>query len=164
MLLHPVLSADALARSWRAPVRLSYDRPVSAALRELAAEAPPPEDVVLAIVDRRRHQLDLWRVVSRPMMTADLRGMIEVVVRTLLPDRRHRATPAEHPYTIHGLRIDIVHDDGRWVEIGECGVAEPRVLRDAGLDTRRWSGLAMRIGLDRIRTAIDDGSATLVGT
>ena len=161
MSLHPVLSADALARSWRCQVRLAHDRPVSRALRELAAEAPPPEDVVLACTSTP-HQLDLWRVVARPMMTADLRGMIEVVVRTLLPGRRYRTTPAEHPYTIHGLRIDAVDDDGRWVEVAECGVAEPRVLRDAGLDTRRWSGLAMRIRIDRIRLALDEGSATLV--
>ena len=40
--------------------------------------------------------------------------------------------------------------NGEWVEVLECGVANPALLRDSGLDPRRWSGLAMGMGLDRL--------------
>jgi phenylalanyl-tRNA synthetase alpha chain len=53
-----------------------------------------------------------------------------------------------HPYTAGGLEIH-VEVDGEWVEVAECGVAHPRILRDAGLGGE-WSGLAMGLGLDRI--------------
>ena len=56
--------------------------------------------------------------------------------------------PAVHPYTIHGRQIDVLLDD-QWIEIGECGVAAPHVLRRAGLD-ESWTGLAMGPGLDRL--------------
>ena len=56
--------------------------------------------------------------------------------------------PAVHPYTIHGRQIDVLLDD-QWIEIGECGVAAPHVLRRAGLDDS-WTGLAMGPGLDRL--------------
>jgi phenylalanyl-tRNA synthetase alpha chain len=46
------------------------------------------------------------------------------------------------------LQID-VDNDGEWVEIGECGLASPAVLRRAGLPAS-CTGLALGIGLDRL--------------
>jgi phenylalanyl-tRNA synthetase alpha chain len=131
------------------------------ALRALAAG--PAEDVLLvcpALVYRRDsidrlhtgtpHQLDLWRVTSRsPAMThADLREMIAVLLGALLPGARHRLQRRTHPYTVDGQQAD-VHDGADWVEVGECGLAHPHVLRNAGLDGTH-SGLALGVGLDRL--------------
>jgi phenylalanyl-tRNA synthetase alpha chain len=140
-------------------------------LRRLAAEGHP-EDALLAcpgLVYRRDtidrihtgepHQVDLWRLRSgAPLTTADLRRMIEIVVAAVLPGLPLQCSPASHPYTTDGLQID-VKTGGHWVEIGECGLAHPAILEDAGLDIRRASGLAMGLGLDRIlmlRKGIDD--------
>lgn len=130
-------------------------------LRQLA-EAPP-EDVLLACpglvyrrdcIDRLHtgepHQMDLWRVRrGAPLGVADLRGMIETIVRALLPERELRVEPARHPYTTDGLQID-VRDGEQWVEIGECGLALPALLAESGLEPGRTTGLAMGLGLDRI--------------
>jgi phenylalanyl-tRNA synthetase alpha chain len=43
-----------------------------------------------------------------------------------------------------------VRDGDAWIEVGECGLALPAVLAEAGLDPERFSGLAMGIGLDRV--------------
>jgi phenylalanyl-tRNA synthetase alpha chain len=139
-------------------------------LRRLA-EAPP-EDVLLAcpgLVHRRDcidrlhtgepHQMDLWRVQrGAPLKVADLREMIETVVRALLPGRELRVEPARHPYTTDGLQIDVREGD-QWVEIGECGLALPALLAENGLEPGRTTGLAMGLGLDRIlmlRKGLDD--------
>ncbi len=95
------------------------------------------------------HQLDLWRIARRPLGERALLEMIELVVHTLLPGREYRLTETSHPYTLHGRQID-VHVDGAWVEIGECGLALPAVLREAGLSPERYDGLAMGVGLDRL--------------
>jgi phenylalanyl-tRNA synthetase alpha chain len=131
------------------------------ALRALAAD--PARDVLLvcpALVYRRDsidrlhsgtpHQLDLWRLTRRaPAMTpADLREMIAVLLGALLPGARHRLEPRTHPYTVDGQQVD-VRDGDDWVEVGECGLAHPRVLRNAGLDGTH-SGLALGLGLDRL--------------
>jgi len=131
------------------------------ALRELAAKADRPDDVLLVcpgICYRRdsvdwQHtgtpqQLDLWRITRRPCDGDDLLAMIGLVVGAVLPGARWRANPAEHPYTTGGREIEALWR-GHWVEIGECGVAAPHVLRKAGLDDD-WSGLAMGLGLDRL--------------
>ncbi len=47
------------------------------------------------------------------------------------------------------LQIDVL-EGGEWVEIGECGLAHPRLLAECGHDPGRVTGLAMGLGLDRL--------------
>lgn len=105
------------------------------------------------VVDRTHvgepHQVDLWRVRSSPATgEADLEEMIGLLVGAVLPGARWRTTPAVHPYTHHGRQVDVLHR-GAWLELAECGLIHGDVLRSTGLDPRRWSGLALGMGLDR---------------
>jgi phenylalanyl-tRNA synthetase alpha chain len=131
---------------------------VPPALRRLAAD--PGDDVLLVcpgIVYRRDaidwqhtgtpHQLDLWRVSRRPLGQAGLDEMITELLGALAPGRRSRQEPREHPYTSGGRQVDVAHGSG-WVEVWECGPADPGVLARAGLAGR--SGLALGMGLDRL--------------
>jgi phenylalanyl-tRNA synthetase alpha chain len=95
------------------------------------------------------HQLDVWPLtgVSEPAR-ADLLNLVSVVVDAALPGVRWRTVPAVHPYTTDGLQID-AHAGGRWVEIGECGLAARPVLAGAGLPAH-VAGLAVGLGLDRL--------------
>jgi phenylalanyl-tRNA synthetase alpha chain len=141
---------------------------VPAALEELASEEAnglAPDDVVLVcpgICYRRDsidwqhtgtpHQMDLWRVSRRESQQAlcddDLDEMIDTLCQALVPGRPYRLERREHPYTLAGRQID-VEWEGTWVEIGECGLAHPDLLRRCGLG-RQWSGLALGMGLDRL--------------
>jgi phenylalanyl-tRNA synthetase alpha chain len=174
-LLYP---PDAVARDARytryvcegAVLRTQTSALLPSLLAKLAAE--PLRDVLLVcpgIVYRRDsidrlhsgepHQLDLWRIRrGAPLRTADLEAMVALVVQSVLPGAEHRTLAAEHPYTLEGLQIDVRIGD-KWIEIGECGLANPRLLADSGHDARNVSGLAMGIGLDRIlmlRKAVPD--------
>jgi phenylalanyl-tRNA synthetase alpha chain len=133
-------------------------------LEELAhddASNEAPVDVVLAcagICYRRDsidwqhsgtpHQLDLWRLARQPLANSDLDEMIESLCGALLPGRAYRCEQRDHPYTLGGRQVD-VEWDGRWVEIAECGLAHPDLLRRCGLGPQ-WSGLALGTGLDRL--------------
>jgi phenylalanyl-tRNA synthetase alpha chain len=138
-------------------------------LRRLAAALP--DDLLLSCpglvwrrdrIDRLHvgepHQLDLWRIRrGEGLGSTELRQMIELVVGALLPGRALKTVNTVHPYTAGGLEIH-VEVDGAWVEVAECGVAHPRILRDAGIP-EDWSGLAMGLGLDRVlmlRKGLDD--------
>jgi phenylalanyl-tRNA synthetase alpha chain len=151
-----------------AVLRTQTSAMVPPALRELASAGPGDTLLVCPGLVYRRdcidrlhtgepHQLDLWRVrAGGPLGKDDLRAMIGATVSAALPDHRWRVTPAEHPYTMDGLQIDVLRG-ADWVEIGECGVAHPTVLAACGLTG--CSGLAMGLGLDRllmIRKGIDD--------
>lgn len=144
---------------------------VPPALRRLATESgtgpaagPAPDTVLLALpglchrrdsIDRLHsstpHQLDLWllRRGGRPLDHDDLHEMVTTLVGTVLPGRHWRWTTTEHPYTTGGRQVDVIDLDGA-VEVAECGLADPRILRAAGLDPAEWSGLALGTGLDRL--------------
>jgi phenylalanyl-tRNA synthetase alpha chain len=105
------------------------------------------------------HQMDLWRLWSgAPATVDDLERMTEAVIAASLPEAEDwRTTPAVHPYTEAGRQIDVRMGDA-WIEIGECGLASPEVLTEAGL-APEVTGLAMGLGLDRllmVRKGIDD--------
>jgi phenylalanyl-tRNA synthetase alpha chain len=95
------------------------------------------------------HQLDLWRIVRAPLDSAALVEMIELVAAAMLPGTPVRSTPTQHPYTVGGLEVHGC-TNGEWVEILECGRAQPRLLEACGLPQAQYDGLAMGVGLDRI--------------
>lgn len=123
----------------------------------------PPSDLLLilpGLVYRRDcidklhcaepHQLDLWRIVSSSKSTMgveDLALMIARVMQAAVPGKEWKLTPSPHPYTQQGVQIDVSWHD-TWVEVGECGLAAPVILKQAGLTTH--TGLAMGLGLDRL--------------
>ncbi|QIS13349.1 hypothetical protein [Nocardia arthritidis] len=116
-------------------------------------------DVVDRIHSGEPHQVDLWRLRSAADLgAADLLEMIDRLVAAVLPGARWRTTPARHPYTVDGCQVDVLLGD-EWLELAECGRIAPNVLRGAGLDPARWSGLALGLGLDRalmLRKGIPD--------
>lgn len=129
-------------------------------LQSLALD--PPADLLLICpgltfrrerIDRLHtsepHQLDLWRLSRRPLGPVELGEMVQTALRAALPGQRYRLIPASRPSTRQGMQID-VQVNGEWIEVGECGLAAPAVLAANGLDPAQVSGLAMRLGLDRL--------------
>ncbi|WGP06214.1 hypothetical protein QFE97_00275 [Bacillus subtilis] len=115
------------------------------------------------VVDRSHvgepHQVDLWRIRDTPETSdEDMLTMITCLVEAVLPGAEWKVTDAIHPYTVGGRQIDVLLD-GQWLELAECGRIHPEVLRGSGLDPRRWSGLALGMGLERalmLRKTIPD--------
>lgn len=163
---------DARYTRWVSPaevLRTQTSAMIPPLLRRLAAR--PLDDVLLACpglvyrrdaIDRLHtgepHQVDLWRIRRGPPLgVPDLAGMIALVTRAATPGLTVSVTPSAHPYTVEGRQIDL-RVRGEWVEIGECGLALPALLAEAGLPPGT-TGLAMGLGLDRlvmVAKGIDD--------
>ncbi len=76
-------------------------------------------------------------------------------------DVKMRVRPSFFPFTEPSAEVDIWSDalGGRWLEILGCGMVDPVVLTEAGLDPERVSGYAFGMGVERIamlRHGIDD--------
>jgi phenylalanyl-tRNA synthetase alpha chain len=86
--------------------------------------------------------------------------MVGLLASAALPTHEVRTVPAQHPYTLNGLQIDARDPAANeWIEVGECGLALPEILRENDLDPESVSGLAMGLGLDRLlmlRKGMDD--------
>lgn len=163
-------SSDAVARDARYSRYLTAElmlRTHTSAMLPLALEElahRPQADVTLLCpgmvyrrdaIDRQHvgepHQLDLWRVVqdgATSMAEEDLEELVALVLDAVLPGWAWRTVDSPHPYTLAGRQVD-VYDGLTWVEVAECGLAHPDVLREAGLPAGA-SGLASGWGLDRL--------------
>ncbi len=111
------------------------------------------------IVDRTHspevHQLDVWRIrKGEPKFSrSDLIDLIETILNSVVLGYQYRGNETNHPYTINGLEVEVLVN-GQWLEVLECGEANPTVLTNAGLDAEEYSGLALGMGLDRLAMII----------
>jgi phenylalanyl-tRNA synthetase alpha chain len=117
-------------------------------------------------------------VVDEGIGMADLKGTLEHFVQEMFgADLKSRLRPNYFPFTEPSAELDmqcfVCHGSSvgnpdnpcrtcgseGWIELGGCGVVNPRVLVSAGIDPERYSGFAFGIGLERtlmFRHAIAD--------
>lgn len=60
-----------------------------------------------------------------------------------------RFRPSYFPFTEPSAEVDILGDNG-WLEILGCGMVHPTVLENVGIDSRRYTGFAFGMGVERI--------------
>lgn len=98
------------------------------------------------------HQMDVWRIkAGLPRLTDNnLVELIETILYSVLPGAQYRINDSPHPYTHNGKEVEALLPDGSWMEILECGLAHPMVLKKCGIDPEIHSGLALGMGLDRL--------------
>jgi phenylalanyl-tRNA synthetase alpha chain len=118
-------------------------------------------DVIDCFHTGEPHQMDLWRIKKGLALSAgNLTEMVGLLASAALPEHEVRTVPAQHPYTTNGLQIDAWDPSGSaWVEVGECGMALPGLLRGNGIDPAQVTSLAMGLGLDRLlmlRKGVED--------
>ena len=93
---------------------------------------------------------------------ADLKQAILLFAREMFgPDTQIRMRPSYFPFTEPSAEVDvscnICHGKGcnickgtGWLEILGCGMVDPNVLEASGIDSKRYSGFAFGMGLERI--------------
>ncbi len=107
-------------------------------------------DCVDRIHSAEPHHLDLWRLKKNcELNNDDLMSMIDICMSGAIPGVKWRVTPSQHPYTLDGVQIDALWND-MWIEVGECGLAHPDIIKENIANSNSVSGLAMGLGLDRL--------------
>ena len=93
---------------------------------------------------------------------ADLKQAILLFAREMFgPDTAIRMRPSYFPFTEPSSEVDvscnICHGKGcnickgtGWLEILGCGMVDPNVLESSGIDSKKYSGFAFGMGLERI--------------
>lgn len=99
------------------------------------------------------HMLEMWRVVKNSARQVvekdDLLAVVSDIASVAAPGWRLRIIDSPHPYTKSGIEVNVVKGD-RDIEILECGLINDEILRRAGLDSKKYSGWALGMGLDRL--------------
>ncbi|MBU0503212.1 MAG: phenylalanine--tRNA ligase subunit alpha [Candidatus Omnitrophota bacterium] len=101
-------------------------------------------------------------MVDEGIKFSDLKGILEVFARSVFgEDIKMRFRPHFFPFTEPSAEVDIscIICKGRgcpvcgrkgWLEILGSGMIHPNVLRNVGYDTKKYSGFAFGMGIERI--------------
>ena len=106
------------------------------------------------------HQAEgLW--VEEGVTFADLKAVFTDFIRRFFErdDLQVRFRPSFFPFTEPSAEIDIMGENGKWLEVGGCGMVHPNVLKNVNIDPEKYTGFAFGIGLDRfamLRSNVND--------
>ena len=110
-------------------------------------------------------------VIDENISMSDLKGTLEVFLKKVFgQDREIRLRPSFFPFTEPSVEVDIsckickghgcnVCKQTGWIEVLGSGIVHPNVLEMAGFDSKKYSGFAFGIGVERIamlKYGVDD--------
>ena len=101
-------------------------------------------------------------IVDKDLTLADLKGTLLTFIHTVFgEDVKMRFRPSYFPFTEPSAEVDVscticggkgcrACKGTGWLEILGCGVCNPHIIENCGLDPKMWKGLAFGLGVDRI--------------
>ena len=82
---------------------------------------------------------------------ANLKNMIYKIIEFLFDSKTQvRFRPSYFPFTEPSAEVDILSSDGKWLEILGCGIVNPVVLENCDINSKKYSGFAFGLGVERI--------------
>jgi len=116
------------------------------------------------------HQIE-GLLVDQKVSMAELKGTISYFIKEFFGDGlKTRFRPSFFPFTEPSAEFDCscpkckgqgcrMCKHSGWIEIGGCGLVNPKVLEHCGLDSEQWQGFAFGFGVERmaiIKYGVDD--------
>lgn len=96
------------------------------------------------------HQVEgLW--VDETINFASLKGLLNAFLRYFfeVEDLQIRFRPSYFPFTEPSAEVDVWFNN-RWLEVLGCGMVHPNVLKNVGVDSAKYQGLAFGLGVERL--------------
>jgi phenylalanyl-tRNA synthetase alpha chain len=96
------------------------------------------------------HQVE-GLVIDRGVSLANLKAILHQFVESFF--ERHaelRFRASYFPFTEPSAEVDVLSQDGQWLEILGCGMVHPNVLQNAGIDAEEFTGYAFGMGVERL--------------
>ena len=98
-------------------------------------------------------------VIDKDINMSHLKGTLDAfAVKMFGAEAVTRLRPSFFPFTEPSAEVDVWFNN-RWIEWGGCGMVNPRVLENCGIDPEVYSGFAFGMGLERtlmVRQGIKD--------
>ncbi|MGN0708630.1 MAG: phenylalanine--tRNA ligase subunit alpha [Anaerovoracaceae bacterium] len=116
------------------------------------------------------HQIEMM-VVGEGITMADLKGSLDLMAKRMFgPETRTKFRPHHFPFTEPSAEMDVscfkcggkgcnVCKGSGWIEILGCGMTHPHVHKFGDIDTEKYTGFAVGMGVERIamlKYGIDD--------
>ena len=92
--------------------------------------------------------------VDRNVTIVDLKSTLLAFAHAFFGEEAEvRMRPSFFPFTEPSAEVDMkmkIKGQWQWVELGGCGMVDPNVLREVGIDPEEWTGFAFGLGVERI--------------
>jgi phenylalanyl-tRNA synthetase alpha chain len=99
--------------------------------------------------------------IDKNVSFADLKQTLQFFTTELFGKSKIRLRPSYFPFTEPSAEVDVywgleteadykITKGTGWLEIGGCGMVDPNVLKNCGIDSEEYSGFAFGVGIDRI--------------
>ncbi len=107
------------------------------------------------------HQIEMM-VVGEDVNMSQLKGSLDYMAKQLFgPETKTKFRPHHFPFTEPSAEMDVscfncggkgcnVCKGSGWIEILGCGVTHPHVHQAGGIDTEKYTGFAVGMGVERI--------------
>ncbi len=96
------------------------------------------------------HQVE-GLVVDRGISLANLKAVLHQFVESFFERKAElRFRPSYFPFTEPSAEVDVLWEEGKWLEILGCGMVHPNVLESAGVDAEEFTGYAFGMGIERL--------------
>ncbi|MEO6907737.1 MAG: phenylalanine--tRNA ligase subunit alpha, partial [Abditibacteriaceae bacterium] len=109
------------------------------------------------------HQVE-GLLVAEGVSFGDLKGTLTTFLQQLFEgvsktgNLQTRFRPHNFPFTEPSAEFDVLFN-GKWLELGGCGMVHPAVLENVGYNSEKYTGFAFGFGIERmtmIKYGIDD--------
>jgi len=142
----------------------THTSPVQA--RVLEGNQPPIKIIVPGKVFRNEatdatHEAQFYQLeglyVDEGVSLGHLKGTLEYFFTEFFSGKTEvRFRPSFFPFVEPGIEVDmkLLEGDsklaGKWIEVMGAGMVHPNLLEDAGINSKKYSGFAFGIGIDRL--------------
>ena len=143
------VGADLLLRTHTSPVQI----------RSMEKEGVPIKVIAPGKVYRRDsdlthipmfHQVE-GLVIDQGINFSHLKGILHEFINCFFEKELElRFRPSYFPFTEPSAEVDILSEDGKWLEILGCGMVHPKVLENLDLDSEIYTGYAFGMGVERL--------------
>ncbi|MDD5103504.1 MAG: phenylalanine--tRNA ligase subunit alpha [Candidatus Peribacteraceae bacterium] len=145
-----------LLRTQTSPMQIRYMQSHKPPLRVIAPGKTYRKDAD-ATHSPMFHQCE-GLMVGEDVTLANMKAVMETAVRALVAtNAEFRWRTGFFPFVEPGLEMDVrwrgnesESREGKWLEIVGCGMVHPNVLRNCGVDPKKYQGFAFGFGLDRM--------------
>ncbi len=151
---------DILLRTHTSSVQVRYMEDNKPPIRTISPGRVYRNEAISARSHCFFHQVE-GLYIDRDVSFADLKQTLQFFTTELFGKSKIRLRPSYFPFTEPSAEVDVywgleTETDYRmtkgtgWLEIMGCGMVDPNVLDNCGIDSKEYSGFAFGMGIDRI--------------
>jgi phenylalanyl-tRNA synthetase alpha chain len=151
---------DVLLRTHTSSVQVRYMENNKPPIRTISPGRVFRNEAVSARSHCIFHQIE-GLYIDKDVSFADLKQTLLYFTKEMFGKSKIRLRPSYFPFTEPSAEIDIywglkTETDYRitkgtgWLEIGGCGMVDPNVLKNCGIDSEEYTGFAFGMGVERI--------------